>query len=321
MNILITGGAGYIGSVTAELFLNNKHNVIIYDDLSTGFLKLVDKRAKFVKGSILNYSLLCKTIKENKIDLILHLAAKIVVSESVRKPTLYHKVNVNGTANILNAMERLRVNKILFASSAAVYGNIKKSVITENSIKKPCNPYGETKLIGEQLIKNHKKTHKNFNYVCLRLFNVAGASDSGKYGLLKIKPYLLIPCINDSFRLNKEFNIFGNNYKTIDKTASRDYIDVNDIAKAFFLSSSYVNKKSGIFNIGNQKGSTVKQIYDEACKVLKKKPNFIYKPNRPGDPDNLLASNQLAKKELKWKPTHSIKQMILADYKYRNKNL
>lgn len=299
MNVLITGGAGYIGSVTAELFLNNKHNVIIYDDLSTGFLKLVDKRAKFIKGSILNYSLLCKTIKENQIDLIIHLAAKIIVSESVRKPALYHKINVNGTANILKAMKKFNVNKILFASSAAVYGNIKKLVITENSNKKPCNPYGETKLIGEQLIKDYKKNHKNFNYVCLRLFNVAGASVSGKYGLLKNKPYLLIPSINDSFRLNKEFKIFGHNYHTIDKTASRDYIDVNDVAKAFYLGSTYVNKKSGIFNIGNQKGTTVKQVYDEGCKVLNIKPNFTYQSNRPGDPDVLIASNKLAIKELK----------------------
>lgn len=126
MNVLITGGAGYIGSVTAELFLNNKHNVIIYDDLSTGFLKLVHKRAKFVKASILNYKKLVETFKKYKVEAVVHLAAKIVVPESVAKPFEYFETNVNGTTNILKAMNECKVNKIIFASSAAIYGNIKK---------------------------------------------------------------------------------------------------------------------------------------------------------------------------------------------------
>lgn len=322
MNVLITGGAGYIGSVTAELFLNNKHNVIIYDDLSTGFLKLVHKRAKFVKASILNYKKLVETFKKYKVEAVVHLAAKIVVPESVAKPFEYFETNVNGTTNILKAMNECKVNKIIFASSAAIYGNIKKVPISEDDHKNPINPYGQTKLIDEMLIKNNAVINSNFKYVNLRFFNVAGASDSGKYGMLKQKPSLLIPCISDSFIKNTQFSIYGNNYKTIDKTALRDYIDVNDIANAILLSIKYLNKnKYGTFNLGTNKGCTVKQVYDTAVKVLKMKPNFGYKPNRPGDPDKLLTTNKLAKTKLKWSPTHSIKDMIVSDFKFRKSNI
>ncbi len=322
MNVLITGGAGYIGSVTAELFLNNKHNVIIYDDLSTGFLKLVDKRAKFVKSSILNYKKLVETFKKYKVQAVVHLAAKIVVPESVAKPFEYFQTNVNGTMNILKAMNECKVNKIIFASSAAIYGNVKKVPISEDSPKNPINPYGQTKLIDEMLIKNNAVINSNFKYVNLRFFNVAGASDSGKYGMLKQKPSLLIPCISDSFIKNTQFFIYGNSYKTIDKTALRDYIDVNDVANAILLSIKYLDKnKYGTFNLGTNKGCTVKQVYDIAVKVLNMKPNFCYNPNRPGDPDKLLTTNKLAKTKLKWSPTHSIKDMIVSDFKFRKSNI
>lgn len=300
MNILVTGGAGYIGSVTVEKLINQKHNVIIYDDMSTGFKKLINPKAKFVKASILNYKKLVETFKKHKVQAVVHLAAKIVVPESVLKPFEYFETNVNGTINILKAMNECNVNKIIFASSAAIYGNIKKVPISEDDPKDPINPYGQTKLIDEMLIRNNTVINSNFKYVNLRFFNVAGASDSGKYGMLKAKPSLLIPCISDSFIKNAQFSIYGNHYKTIDKTALRDYIDVNDIANAILLSIQYLSKnKYGTFNLGTNKGCTVKEVYDVAIRALKMKPNFVYKSNRPGDPDKLLTTNKLAKSKLK----------------------
>ncbi len=318
MNILVTGGAGYIGSVTVEQLINQKHNVVVFDDLSTGFRKLIHPKAKFVKASILNYSKLIQAFKKYQINAVVHLAAKIIVPESVNKPFEYFDVNVNGTINILKAMNECKINKLIFASSAAVYGEIKKVPIVEDDLKNPINPYGQTKLIDEMLIQDNQKINKNFKYVILRFFNVAGASVSGKYGMMKEKPSLLIPCINDSFINNKQFMIYGNHYKTIDKTALRDYIAVSDISNAISLSCKYLDKnKSEIFNLGSNNGYTVKQVYDFAAKSLRQKPNFVYKPNRPGDPDKLLTSNKLAKSKLKWTPKCSIQQMIVGDYKFR----
>ena len=300
MNILVTGGAGYIGSVTVERLIQKKNKVIIYDDLSTGFKQLINPKAIFVKASILNYQKLIQTIKKYKVDAIVHLAAKIVVPESVSKPFEYFKTNVDGTINVLKVMNECNVKKLIFASSAAIYGNPKKVPIFEDDSKEPINPYGQTKLIGEMLIKNNAVINSEFRYVSLRFFNVAGASDSNMYGMLKEKPSLLIPCINDSLIKGTKFCIYGNKYKTIDKTALRDYIHVNDIANAILLSLNYLDKNKFVtFNLGMNKGFTVKQVYDTAIHVLNKKSNFIYKPNRSGDPDKLLTSNKLAINQLK----------------------
>jgi UDP-glucose 4-epimerase len=294
MNVLITGGAGYIGSVITEQFVK-KHNVVILDDLSTGKLSLVNSKAIFINGSILNKSLLDKVFKKYHFDLVIHLAAKTVVPESVIKPKLYYQHNVVGTKNILLTMKKHSCKNIIFASSAAVYGEPRTNILKEDSIKKPCNPYGETKLQAELLIQK-----SNVNYFILRFFNVAGASQSLKYGMTKEKPTLLIPVVNKLISEHKKPIIYGNQYDTRDGTCIRDYVHVQDLATACLLTLPLLTKnKSGIYNLGSGKGYSVLEIVKLACIINKVKFQYILKPNRSGDPSTLITSINEAKKGLK----------------------
>jgi UDP-glucose 4-epimerase len=293
MNILITGGAGYIGSVITEHFVN-KHFVVILDNLSTGKKELINKKAVFVKGSILSKTLLDKLFTKYKFDLVIHLAAKTVVSESVKKPKLYYQHNVLGTQVILSMMKKYRCNKIIFSSSAAVYGEPDQNPISEDANKTPCNPYGESKLQAESLIVKSK-----INYFILRFFNVAGASDSLKCGMMKEKPTLLIPAINKLISENKKPIIYGNQYKTKDGTCIRDYVHVEDLASVCETVLPLLsNNKSGIYNLGSGKGYSVLQIVKLACRINNVNFNYELQPNRPGDPSILVTSTSKAIKEL-----------------------
>lgn len=318
-NILVIGGAGYIGSVVCEKLVK-KHKVVIIDDLSTGFKQLINKKAKFIKGSLLQTNLLVKTIKENKIGLVICLAAKIVVSESASKALEYYETNVNGCLSLMKAMSVTKVNKLIFASSAAVYGVPQTKVINETHIQNPCNVYGVTKSIDEKIIANIGKQF-NINYLIFRFFNVSGASDSLTYGLLKKYPTWLIASINKSIINKEKFNIYGGKYSTKDHTALRDYIHVEDIANAHCLGVDYlINKKpSAILNLGLGKAYTVKEVYDCATKLFKAKNNLVIKPNREGDPDCLLSNISQAKKILKWSPKYKLEDMITSDYKFQKK--
>ena len=319
MKVLVIGGAGYIGSVVVEKLIQ-QHEIVVLDDLSTGFKELVNPKAKFILGSMLDEQLLVKTMEENKIELVVCLAAKIVVPESVKIPNEYYKTNIMGLINVIESMKKVGVKKIIFSSSAAVYGVPKSVPIKETDTKEPCNPYGKSKLACEWVITDEANIN-DFNYVIFRFFNVAGASESNNYGMLKSKPSLLIPCINDAFINNKTFNIYGNQYNTVDKTALRDYVHVSDLANAHVLAIDLLNKKQdGIFNLGSGSGHTVKQVYDEAVKILNQKPNFVYTPNRPGDPDKLITDCTHAKEVLKWEPKHSLTDMIKSDYEFRCKH-
>jgi len=321
MTILNIGGAGFIGSVATEKFLKAGHKVIVLDDLSTGFEKLVSKKAKFYKGSMLDYKLLDKIFKTHKIDCVALYAAKIVVPESVAHPNDYYLTNVGGMATVLKAMVANNVKNIIFASSAAVYGVCKKVPVNENSPKDPCNPYGASKLMCERLLADAKVAH-GINYVAFRFFNVAGASESGKYGMMKQKPSLLIPAINDAILHGKKVSIFGDKYKTKDGTCLRDYIHVVDLANAALLGLDYLKKnKSGIFCLGSNSGYTVLDIVKYAKKYVDKELQYEIKPNRAGDPDALITCNNKARKELKWKVQFSLKDMIVSDYKFRKTNV
>lgn len=317
MRILNIGGAGFIGSVATELFIAKGHKVIVLDDLSTGFKKLVHPKATFIKGSMLDYDLINKIMKKYKIDVVALYAAKIVVPESVLKPADYFLTNVGGTATVLKAMAVNKVKKIIFASSAATFGNCKKVPVNESSPTIPCNPYGQTKLMCEQLLMDAKKAY-GINFVAYRFFNVAGASKSGRYGMAKKKPTLLIPAINDAIIHNKKVKIFGNKYPTKDGTCLRDYIHVQDLANAALLAIKFLNKnKSGIFCLGSNSGYTVLDIVKNAKKYVNKNLKWEIKPNRAGDPAKLTASNLKARKQLGWKPQYGLKDMIVSDYKFR----
>lgn len=320
-NVLVIGGAGYIGSVVCEKLVKT-HKVTILDDLSTGFKQLINKKAKFIKGSLLQTEKLTKILIENKIDLVIYLAAKIVVSESAAKADEYYETNVNGCISLMKAMVTAKVKKLIFASSAAVYGVPQTNVIKESHQKSPCNVYGMTKIIDEKIINDISNQH-GIKYLIFRFFNVSGASDSGKCGLLKKYPTWLIASVNKSIINNEPFNAYGGNYNTKDHTALRDYIHVEDLADAHLLGVEYLNKNkpSAIMNLGLGKAYTVKEVYDYAIKLYKSKNRLVIKPNRVGDPDCLLSSITQAKKVLNWSPKRNIRDMIVSDYEFQKKNI
>ena len=317
MNILNIGGAGFIGSVASEKFIKAGHKVIVLDDLSTGFKKLVHPKATFVKGSMLDYALLNRIIKKHKIDLVALYAAKIVVPESMVQPNDYYLTNVGGMATVLKAMVANNVKHIIFASSAATYGQCKKVPVDEKSPTEPCNPYGASKLMCERLLADAKMAY-GINYIAFRFFNVAGASDSGKYGMMKPKPSLLIPAINNAILHKKNVYIFGNKYPTKDGTCLRDYIHVEDLADAALLAIKYLkDNKSGIYCLSSNAGYTVLDIVKTAKKLVDKNLKWEVKGNRAGDPAKLTATNSKARKELGWKVKHKLDSMIVSDYKFR----
>ena len=317
MNILNIGGAGFIGSVASEKFIKAGHKVIVLDDLSTGFKKLVHPKAIFYKGSMLDYALVDKIMKKHKIDIVALYAAKIVVPESVAHPNDYYLTNVGGMATVLKAMTANKVKNIIFASSAATFGQCKKVPVDETSPTVPCNPYGASKLMCERLLADANIAH-GINYIAYRFFNVAGASDSGKYGMMKEKPSLLIPAINDAIMHHRKVKIFGNKYPTKDGTCLRDYIHVEDLADAALLAIKFLKaNKSGIYCLSSNAGYTVLDIVKTAKKLVDKNLQWEIKPNRAGDPAKLTASNAKAKKQLGWKVKHSLASMIESDYKFR----
>ena len=319
MNILVTGGAGYIGSVTSELLIKKKNQVIILDDLSTGCNFLIHPKAIFYHGSILDKKILKKIFTEHKIDLVCHYAAKTIVAESIEKPINYFTINIGGLANVLEAMILHKVKKIIFASSAAVYGNSKIFPIDEETKKEPCNPYGATKLYCENLIINAANAHK-INYVIFRFFNVAGSSITGKYGMAKKNPTLLIPSLNNCLIEKKSFAIYGKNYKTKDGTCLRDYIHVQDIAQAAICGINFLKKnRSAIFNLGSNKGYSILDIIKIAKKNIDPSLKFFFTKKRKGDPDKLLTNAKKAHKLLKWKAKYDLKKMIISDYNFRKK--
>lgn len=322
MKYMLIGGAGYIGSNVANLLAASKKNqILVYDDLSTGNKKTIAKLGKFVKGSQLDAKKLDATIKAFKPDVIMHFAAKIIVSESVSKPIEYFENNVGGIINIIKSMHQHKIKNLIFSSTAAVYGMPKVIPIDENTTKEPINPYGASKLSCEYLITAAQKAY-NINSVIFRYFNVAGASDDFKLGIYNNKTTLLIPRIIMSLFNKDVFHVFGNDYDTKDGSCLRDFIHVVDLAKAHLLAANYLkkNKQSLILNLGTNKGFTVFECLKTAEKILKQKVNYDIQPRRPGDPAVLLTKNDLAYKTLKWKPQKTLEDMILSEYSFR-KNL
>ena len=319
MQILVVGGAGYIGSIVVEELIKDKNvnKIIVLDDLSTGFKESIPSNIDFVLGSILDKNTLDKVFKENKIDLVIHLAAKTSVAESVLKPSEYWESNLYGTSNLLIYMKKYNVKKIIFSSTAAVYGEVKSVPINETDDTIPVNPYGSSKLACEKLICEENFI-SNIEYVIFRYFNVAGASE--KNGLRLKKPTLLIPNINKSIIEETTFNLFGNDYDTFDGTNIRDYIHVKDIAQAHLNAIEWLSveeNKKAILNLGNQTGYSNMQIINKTEEVLNKKVNYEIKGRRKGDPSILITNNDLAKKTINWKATSNLDSMIISDYEFR----
>ena len=310
-NILVTGGAGYIGSHIIELLIKKKFKVFIYDNLVTGYKKLINKKAVFIKGDIKNSKLLIKTINDNNINSIIHLAGYLNISEGQKNKKKYYKNNVIGTLNLVKACKNSTVKNIIFSSSCSIYGNIKGSV-SEKNIPKPKSYYAFTKYKSEEIIKKYGKKF-NFKYGILRYFNVAGASPSGKIGEIeKSYGHLIKNLAIQSTKLRPKVDIFGNNYNTKDGTCIRDYIHVSDLADIHILALKKISssKKSLILNCGYGKGYSVKEIV-EIFKKIKKGVIIKYKKKRIGDVAQIYSDNSKLKKILKWKPKFNNIQTIL----------
>lgn len=301
-NILVTGGAGYIGSHIIEVLIKKNNKIYIVDNLSTGFKKLINKKSKFFKLDILETKKLNKLININKIDSVIHLAASLIIGEGEKNPKKYYKNNVNGTISVLNAIKNTKVKNILFSSTAAVYkdGSFR---VTEKSPIKPKSIYGKTKLKSEKLIQNFCRKFK-INYGILRYFNIVGASTSGKIGLINLSDHLFKNFSTQIMKKKPILKIYGTDYPTTDGSCIRDFIHVTDIADIHekVLKRVEIKNKSVILNCGYNKGFSVIQVAKEFQKQTNKKVKIIVTPKRPGDLGKIIASNYKLKKFIKWRP-------------------
>ena len=312
MNLLVLGGAGYIGSHFVKLSLELGHNVIIVDNLLTGHKQSIPKKAKFCEGDIRDRVFLNKVFEENKIDACIHFAASSLVGESMTNPIKYFDNNVYGTIVLLETMEKHNVKKIVFSSSAATYGAHEKMPITEEYATNPTSPYGESKLIMEKMMKWADVAY-GMKYVSLRYFNVAGASTDSTIGEDHNPETHLIPIVLQVPLEKREFiTIFGDDYKTFDGTCIRDYIHVEDLVDAHIKALEYLIKgnDSNVFNLGSETGFSNLQIVETARKVTGHSLPMKLGDRRPGDPDKLVATYQKAKKLLGWSPTKKIEDVI-----------
>ncbi len=301
MNVLVTGGAGYIGSIVVEELLKNSHRVAVLDNLSTGHRDSVDNLARLIEGDIKDQQLVEQTLTENNIEAVIHMAGSSQVAESVLFPEKYYDNNVVAGKVLLDAMRATKVQKIVFSSTAAVYGEAERQPIVETDKLEPTNPYGETKLQFENELRRNHEEH-GLGYVSLRYFNAAGASKN--CGERHDPETHLIPMVLQAAlgRL-PHINIFGDDYPTRDGTCVRDYIHVIDLAHAHVLALNSLDGVAAAYNLGcGGRGYTVREVIDAAREVTGRSIPEAITGRRQGDPAVLIASSERISRELGWKP-------------------
>ena len=314
MTILVLGGAGYIGSHTVYALIEKGVDVVVIDNLETGHIEAVHEKARFYKGDIRDRAFVDSVLDKEKIDAVIHFAANSLVGESMVNPLKYYDNNVNGTKVLLQSMVAHGLDKIVFSSTAATYGEPEKVPILETDRTEPTNTYGETKLAMEKMFKWTDRAH-GLKYVSLRYFNACGAHVSGKIGEAHSPETHLIPLILQVPLGQREYiSIFGDDYDTKDGTCVRDYIHVTDLAQAHILAVDYLMKgnESNIFNLGNGVGFTVKEVIDTARKVTGHEIPARIAERRAGDPARLIASSDKARQVLLWKPEHADLEEIIS---------
>ncbi|ADL07341.1 UDP-glucose 4-epimerase GalE [Thermosediminibacter oceani] len=303
--VFVTGGAGYIGSHVVKLLTKKGYEVMVFDNLSTGRRDAV-LAGELVEGDILDHEALERAMDEFRPDAVMHFAAKIVVPESVQKPLLYYENNTCGALNLLKAMRRCGVNKLIFSSTAAVYGEPARMPITEDFPLNPVNPYGRSKAAVETVLKDISAA-EDFRYVSLRYFNVAGADPEGKIGEMKEDAtHLITMCVRTACGKRDKLYVYGTDYPTHDGTCVRDYIHVMDLADAHILALEYLlsGGRSEVFNCGYGRGYSVREVVDEAKKVTGVNFQVEYTARRPGDPPELVADSRKIREKLGWKPLY-----------------
>jgi len=324
MKVLVAGGAGYIGSHAVYELLRAGHEVVVYDNLSTGSLSAVHKDARFYEGDILNKARILEVLGAEQelgaVDVAMHFAAKLIVPESVSEPLAYYSNNVEGLRRMLEALVEAGVGKLVFSSTAAVYGEPASGECFEDDYTLPINPYGETKLAAERMIKWASEAY-GLKSCIFRYFNVAGADASLEIGLEKDQLTHLIPLIMQTALGQREkLSIFGNDYPTFDGTCIRDYVHVTDLAKAHVMGAEYLceHAESLLLNLGSGSGYSVRQVVEETEKLFPLA--YEYAPRRPGDPAKLTANITRAREQLGWQPELELKDILQSDYAFR-KNL
>jgi UDP-glucose 4-epimerase len=319
--ILVVGGAGYIGSHMVKDLLDTGHDVVTLDDLSTGHRELVTG-GEFVEGGLGDTVLLDKLFSTHKISAVMHFAAFSLVGESVEKPLKYYRNNTAATAELLDSMIRHNVKRFIFSSTAAVYGEPVDLPITESHPCNPTNPYGASKIAVERMLKDCDSAY-GLKYISLRYFNAAGADKSGTIGERHRNETHLIPLVLEvAAGRRKNIKIFGANYSTSDGTCIRDYIHVNDLAGAHLLAleSLLSGGDSDVYNLGNNRGYSVREVIELARKVTGKAIPAIEADKRPGDPAILIASSDKIKKKLGWKPEYEdLETIIKTAWKWHQK--
>jgi UDP-glucose-4-epimerase GalE len=310
--ILVTGGAGYIGSHTSRALFNHSYTPIVFDNLSTGHESFV-KWGPLIKADLLNKASIVAALNTFKPRAIIHFAASSIVSESVKNPSKYYENNVIGSFNLLEAIKETSIIPLIFSSTCAVYGNPQFLPLTEEHPKDPISPYGSTKHLIEQMIKDYAKAY-NMPYAILRYFNAAGASIDGQIGEMHEEEGHLIPLVVETaLNIRDSIKVFGSDFSTKDGTASRDFIHVEDLATYHVLSLEHLlNKKENIIlNLGTGKAATVKEIIDQVEKIANAKVRLEYVKRREGDPQELLADPKKCFETLGYKPAYSSLTTIL----------
>ena len=320
MKVLVTGGAGYIGSHTVRKLINEKNDVIVFDNLSRGHIESLPRQADFEKVDLQNEEALKNAINKYDFDSAIHFAAFAYVGESVENPSLYYQNNVKGTLNLLTALKDKGIKKFVFSSTCSVYGNPDKMPISEETKTSPINPYARTKLMIENILSDFDAAY-GMKYVALRYFNAAGACDDGEIGESHFPEPHLIPIImQTALGLREKVNIYGDDYPTEDGTCIRDYIHVNDLADAHIKALEYLERgsSSDIINLGTGKGYSVKEIIEKAREITGKEIKSEVISRRPGDPAVLIADNKKASDILGWKPQYGLEEILKTAWRWHS---
>ena len=326
--ILVTGGAGYVGSHMVLALAESGYDVVIFDNLETSSQAAIEVFNKiklrgtveFFRGDLRNQDDLRLVFKKYRFEAVMHFAAYIQVYESVIDPKKYYNNNVVGTANLLEVMIENGVNRLIFSSTAAVYGNAENSIVDETSTLCPQSPYGSSKMMAEKIMDDYGQAY-GLKSVRFRYFNVVGADEHSRIGERHLPETHLVPRVIKAVLAGEEFELYGDNYQTVDGTCVRDYIDIYDLVNAHILGLRHLSSTntSEIFNLGTGVGNTVKEVLASCFQTMGQSVPIVVKPRRAGDPDVLVASNSKAKRVLGWNLQKGLKDSIKTAYNWEQK--
>lgn len=320
--ILVTGGAGYIGSHTVKLLLERGFEVVIVDNLSRGHIEAVPKGVPFEKADLLDYYTLNSVIKKYPIDSVIHFAAFTYVGESVEDPGMYYRNNVVGSFNLINAVKENNIKKFVFSSTCSIYGNPLNIPISENEPANPINPYARTKFMIEEILRDFDNSH-GLKHIALRYFNAAGCSDDASIGEShEPEPHLIPLILYAALGIKDKITIYGDNYDTPDGTCIRDYIHVNDLADAHIKALDYIDSgsKSDYINVGTGNGYSVKEMIEAARRISGREIKSEITSRRAGDPARLVAENSKARNLLGWSAKYGLDEIITTAWNwYQNR--